>query len=157
MVGTSTNDAYFDSVFWIPASKTIENIQAVPGIQIINCAFAIYHERIFWHLCVDRTPLFPMNYCILHYKTFFFCLIKKNNYPDIFCCRRFIYNTFIFRTSSFFSSWISCNGPWSGNRRSIFMRNGLFIQDRDGRYSYRLETFFYKSFYKKKAVLFFPV
>jgi hypothetical protein len=41
MVGTSTNDSDLNSVFLVPASKSIDNIDAVPGVQVINGTFSV--------------------------------------------------------------------------------------------------------------------
>ena len=49
MVGTSTNDSDIDSITFIPTSITINNVNSVSRIQIIDSSFTVdfpglYHE-----------------------------------------------------------------------------------------------------------------
>lgn len=41
MVGTSTDNADFDSVAFIPAGKAIDDINSVSGVQVVDGAFAV--------------------------------------------------------------------------------------------------------------------
>lgn len=41
MVGTSADNADLDTVLLIPSCKAVDNIDAIPGVEVVNCTFAI--------------------------------------------------------------------------------------------------------------------
>ena len=56
MIRARTDDADLDAVFGNPPRKTVEDVQAVASIQVIDGTLAVHHEGIFRHLHVDRSP-----------------------------------------------------------------------------------------------------
>lgn len=41
MVGTGANDSNIDPVFFVPPSVPINNVDAVPSVQIVDCPLSI--------------------------------------------------------------------------------------------------------------------
>lgn len=41
MVGTRADDAHLDTVALIPAGKTIDDVDAVAGVEIVNGTFSV--------------------------------------------------------------------------------------------------------------------
>ena len=41
MVGSSTDDSNIDTIFFVPTGKTIDDINPVPSIQIIDSSFPV--------------------------------------------------------------------------------------------------------------------
>lgn len=46
MVRSGTDDSNIDSVALVPASKAINDIYAISGIQVVDCPFAIDTPRL---------------------------------------------------------------------------------------------------------------
>ena len=56
MLRGSPHDSNLDSIFWIPASVAIHDIQTVTGIQVVHSPFSIDHESLVLHLDIDTSP-----------------------------------------------------------------------------------------------------
>jgi hypothetical protein len=41
VIGTRTHNPHADPVALVPAGEAIDDIDAIPGIEIINCSFAV--------------------------------------------------------------------------------------------------------------------
>ena len=50
MVGTSTNDPYVDSVAFIPAGESIDNIDAVASVQVVDRSFSVNAPDLHSHV-----------------------------------------------------------------------------------------------------------
>lgn len=71
MVGSGSNDSNFDSVFWIPSSESVKDVDVFSGIQVVDGSFSVDLESVLatsqrylqtrrrsdsLHLDIDRTP-----------------------------------------------------------------------------------------------------
>lgn len=41
MVGTSADDADLDTVFLVPSRKTVDNVNAISGVEVVNGTFTV--------------------------------------------------------------------------------------------------------------------
>lgn len=41
VIGPSTNDSNFDSVFLVPSCKPVDNVDAIPRVQVIDCSLSV--------------------------------------------------------------------------------------------------------------------
>jgi hypothetical protein len=60
MIGTSADDPYSDSVSLIPTGETIDDIDAVPRVQVIDSTFAVDFPDLV--TCVSAT-CFASGFC----------------------------------------------------------------------------------------------
>ena len=74
MVGTGADDTNLVATGFDPVDKSIEHVEVIEGIEIVNRPFSVHNERMFIHLIVRRT-FAPPNILLrgrLPYHTFVF-------------------------------------------------------------------------------------
>ena len=104
MVCPRTDNTNLNTIFFIPAGKTINNIQTVTGIEIINRTLTVMRERNGIRLHVDAAP------------------------PNILIRFRIFHNAFIFRAAASFHAGICHQRTCTGNFSCIVSKR-LGVKD----------------------------
>lgn len=56
MVCSSTNDSDLDSILGVPSGVSINDVDSLAGIQVVNSSFTVDEPDIFRLFNVDRSP-----------------------------------------------------------------------------------------------------
>jgi hypothetical protein len=56
VVGTRSDDADLDAVLGVPSGETVENVDVVARIEVVDRPLAVDLERVLVHLDVDSSP-----------------------------------------------------------------------------------------------------
>lgn len=108
VIGASANNTNLKTVFRIPSGVSVDDIEMIASVQIIDGARTVLQERGIGHLDIDRTP------------------------PNIVRAFRIVDDTLIFRaTTGLFAGRIHQRAR-RGDRR-LFIGDGVFIKFRGGR------------------------
>jgi hypothetical protein len=51
MIGTGADDAHADAVLLVPASESINNIDTVAGVEVVDGTLAVNFPDLFEFLC----------------------------------------------------------------------------------------------------------